>query len=146
MTSVIVVQREPNRVIVREPPPPQRVIVRSPGPQGPQGAEGWSAYDIAVANGFAGTEAEWLASLEGPQGPQGEQGEQGPPGVSASTYVHYQSIPEAEWVIDHNLGYYPNVAVEDSTGKPLLVAVERPSASRVIVQHASAVGGRAYLS
>jgi hypothetical protein len=29
------------------------------------GAEGPSAYDVAVANGFTGTEAEWLASLAG---------------------------------------------------------------------------------
>ena len=31
----------------------------------------YSAYAIAVANGFSGTEQEWLASLIGPQGPQG---------------------------------------------------------------------------
>ena len=31
----------------------------------------YSAYAIAVANGFSGTEQEWLASLVGPQGPQG---------------------------------------------------------------------------
>lgn len=30
---------------------------------------GASAYDVAVANGFIGTEAEWLTSLIGPQGP-----------------------------------------------------------------------------
>jgi hypothetical protein len=29
---------------------------------------GKSAYDIAVDNGFEGTEQEWLASLKGPQG------------------------------------------------------------------------------
>lgn len=28
------------------------------------GAQGLSAYDIAVANGFVGTEAEWLDSLK----------------------------------------------------------------------------------
>ncbi len=38
---------------------------------------GPSAYAVAVENGFVGTEAEWLASLIGPEGPQGEQGEQG---------------------------------------------------------------------
>ena len=38
---------------------------------------GKSAYDVAVDNGFAGTEPEWLASLKGEQGPQGEQGIQG---------------------------------------------------------------------
>lgn len=59
---------------------------------GPQGKPGKSAYQIAVDNGFEGTEDEWLASLdgkpgpEGPEGPagkdgaQGERGEQGPQG------------------------------------------------------------------
>jgi len=41
------------------------------------GAEGKSAYEIAVDNGFSGTEVEWLDSLQGPQGQQGPQGEQG---------------------------------------------------------------------
>ena len=53
---------------------------------------GLSAYDIAVANGFVGTEAAWLASLKGERGSkgepgqpgiQGEQGVQGEPGASA---------------------------------------------------------------
>lgn len=35
------------------------------GPAGPQGASGASAYEVAVANGFVGTEAEWLAGLGG---------------------------------------------------------------------------------
>ena len=74
------------------------------GPQGPQGPKGdplkfedlteeqleslirdielsaglgKSAYEVAVDNGFKGTEKEWLDSLVGPQGPQGEKGEQG---------------------------------------------------------------------
>jgi hypothetical protein len=41
------------------------------GPQGPDGeagANGLSAYQIAVANGFVGTEAQWLASLAGSGG------------------------------------------------------------------------------
>ena len=47
---------------------------------------GLSAYDIAVKNGFSGTEQEWLESLigergeAGAQGPQGEKGEPGEPG------------------------------------------------------------------
>ena len=53
---------------------------------------GLSAYDIAVANGFVGSEAAWLASLKGERGSrgekgepgiQGEQGVQGEPGASA---------------------------------------------------------------
>ena len=53
------------------------------GGGGTQGADGKSAYQIAVENGFSGTETEWLASLKGPigeTGPQGIQGVQGPQG------------------------------------------------------------------
>lgn len=45
---------------------------------------GYSAYEIAVQNGFEGTEAEWLASLKGAKGDtgaQGPQGETGPEGA-----------------------------------------------------------------
>ena len=44
---------------------------------------GLSAYQIAVKNGFKGTEQEWLDSLvgpPGPAGPAGPKGEQGPQG------------------------------------------------------------------
>ena len=41
---------------------------------------GYSAYEIAVQEGFEGTKAEWLASLQGATGPQGEQGIQGQTG------------------------------------------------------------------
>ena len=33
-----------------------------------RGKEGKSAYEVAVKNGFSGTEAEWLASLKGEKG------------------------------------------------------------------------------
>ncbi|WP_444668461.1 hypothetical protein [Cereibacter changlensis] len=39
-----------------------------------EAAASTSAYNRAVANGFVGTEPEWLASLVGPQGIQGPQG------------------------------------------------------------------------
>lgn len=44
------------------------------------GGAGASAYDIAVENGFEGTEEEWLESLKGEPGPQGEPGEKGEQG------------------------------------------------------------------
>ncbi|MBN9520852.1 collagen-like protein [bacterium] len=54
------------------------------GEQGPAGEDGASAYDVAVSNGFSGTEEEWLASLVGPQGEPGSDGADstvpGPPG------------------------------------------------------------------
>ena len=39
--------------------------------QGPQGPDGFSAYQIAVFDGFVGTETQWLASLVGPGVPVG---------------------------------------------------------------------------
>jgi len=41
------------------------------------GDNGKSAYEIAVAHGYKGTESEWLDSLKGLQGPQGEPGPKG---------------------------------------------------------------------
>ena len=41
------------------------------------GADGKSAYEIAVDNGFEGTEQEWLDSLVGETGEQGETGDDG---------------------------------------------------------------------
>lgn len=43
------------------------------------GDNGKSAYEIAVAHGYKGTESEWLESLKGLQGPQGEPGPKGDP-------------------------------------------------------------------
>ncbi len=70
------------------------------GPQGPQGEtgatgaqgpEGKSAYQVAVDNGYSGTESQWLASLKGetgatgPQGPKGDTGETGATGPQGET-------------------------------------------------------------
>lgn len=46
---------------------------------------GYSAYEIAVQNGFIGTEAEWLASLKGETGATGAQGPEGPQGETGAT-------------------------------------------------------------
>ena len=50
------------------------------GNDGSQGPEGKSAYQVAVDNGFVGSESDWLTSLKGEKGKQGLQGE---PGKSA---------------------------------------------------------------
>lgn len=56
-----------------------------------KGGNGKSAFEIAVENGFVGTETEWLESLKGKDGIDGKdgavgpQGEQGPPGKDGVT-------------------------------------------------------------
>lgn len=44
------------------------------GGGGGSGTAGKSAYEIAVDNGFVGTETEWLESLKGKQGDKGDNG------------------------------------------------------------------------
>ena len=55
---------------------------------------GLSAYEVAVENGFSGTEVEWLESLVGPAGQNGQNG--------ASAYqvavVNGFSGTESEWL------------------------------------------------
>ena len=41
------------------------------GEDGADGQNGKSAYELAVDNGFTGTEAEWVASLQGKNGVDG---------------------------------------------------------------------------
>lgn len=48
---------------------------------------GYSAYEIAVQEGFVGTEAEWLASLQGEDGATGSQGPAGDDGITFTPSV-----------------------------------------------------------
>ena len=53
--------------------------------------EGKSAYEVAVKNGFEGTEEEWLASLQGPPGhpgPAGKDGKDGQDGERGESGVY----------------------------------------------------------
>lgn len=62
------------------------------------GADGESAYEIAVRNGFEGTEAEWLASLKGETGATGAAGAKGfSPTVAVATITggHRVTITDA---------------------------------------------------
>ena len=62
--------------------------------------QGKSAYEIAVENGFVGTEQEWLESLEGAPGPEGPEGPQGPQGEKGEGSVFFEDIGN-ETVIAH---------------------------------------------
>lgn len=50
------------------------------GTNGLDGEDGLSAYQVATANGFVGSESAWLASLVGPQGEPGADGVDGTSG------------------------------------------------------------------
>ena len=54
------------------------------GTNGTNGTNGQSAYQAAVSNGFVGTEAQWLTSLQGAQGIQGVAGATGAQGIAGT--------------------------------------------------------------
>lgn len=58
---------------------------------------GATAYDIAVRNGFSGTEAEWLASLKGADGADGEYAGRGESAYEIAVKNGFLGT-EAEWL------------------------------------------------
>lgn len=65
------------------------------GIQGEPGPSGASAYEIAVSNGFEGTETEWLASLKGEKGDPGSSSSSS--GSSGAAYIIETSNTDTSW-------------------------------------------------
>lgn len=62
------------------------------GEKGDAGADGKSAYEVAVANGYSGTQAQWLASLKGADGAPGKDGQTWQPYIADDGYWHIKMI------------------------------------------------------
>ena len=62
---------------------------------GCSGENGKSAYEIAVENGFEGTEAEWLESLKGEDGADGSNGHDGTDGTGITVNDLYEAYLES---------------------------------------------------
>lgn len=75
-------------------------IFETPNLIGKQGTCGQSAYDLAVQDGFEGTEEEWLVSLKGQTGEKGLKGEPGDRGQSAYDLAVQKGFAgtEEEWL------------------------------------------------
>ena len=70
------------------------------GADGQDGADGLSAYEIAVQNGFVGTEAEWLASLQGTDGQDGADGQGGVTQAGTNVTITGDGTPTTPYIID----------------------------------------------
>lgn len=101
--------------------------------QGPVGPQGLSAYEVAVKNGFEGTETEWLSSLA--------------TGGYVPSYTHYQMSPENEWLVQHNLGYYPGgISVTTSANQVVTAEVEYLDMNTIRIIMTGAMSGTAHIS
>ena len=76
----------------------------SNGMDGADGVDGKSAYDIALAHGFVGTEAEWLESLKGEPGKDGAPGAAGYTPVKGTDYWTAEDKAEIQSYIDSQIG------------------------------------------
>lgn len=86
------------------------------GAPGADGQDGASAYEVAVAQGFVGTEPEWLASLVGPAGADGADGTNGVDGVDGREVELQKSATHVQWRYVGDPGWTDIVALADITG------------------------------
>ena len=82
--------------------------------------------------------------LPGVPGQRGPRGPQGPPGDGALQYT--QSGAATIWQITHNLGFKPNVRVQDSAGTDIEGDVHYNSNNAIQINFSTAITGIAYLS
>lgn len=83
---------------------------------------------------------------QGIQGIQGIQGEKGDKGDIGGVYEHNQSAVSDVWVINHNLGYNPNVTIMDSGGSQVEAELWYNNLNSLEVRFSHGMSGKAYLS
>jgi hypothetical protein len=67
-------------------------------------------------------------------------------GGVAGSYTHNQSVVSATWVINHNLGFNPNVSVIDSAGSDVEGDVTYDDVDNLTIVFSAPFSGSAYLS
>lgn len=84
--------------------------------------------------------------VDGIQGPRGPKGDPGDPGDGTLSYFHTQGSVASVWVIDHNMGYKPNVTSFNSANDVVEGLVFHVSNSQLTLTFSSAFSGYAVLS
>ena len=101
-----------------------------PGAKGVDGKDGKSAYQIAVEQGFAGSEAAWLLSLKGEKG---EKGDPGSGGSGTDTTALQREIDALKAVVakmpkykEYQAGYIPRAAFVGALANNGLITANYP--------------------
>jgi len=118
------------------------------GPAGPQGTTG--AQGIQGANGGGVTEQQLADAIAGVSisstdaVPEGVTNLYFTPSRVSYEYTKYPA--STTWVIDHNLGFKPNVTVEDSDGIIYEGEISYTTSASLTLTFAYPISGTAYLS
>ena len=135
------------------------------GTQGVRGAQGTQGVQGTTGIGTQGTQG---ATGAGTQGVQGTEGLQGPAGIGGADVGNTDDVPEGaenkyftvervsfehtqgsasnSWVINHNLGFKPNVTVVDSAGNIVEGEITYTNSNSLTVSFQASFSGYAYLS
>ena len=135
------------------------------GAQGLQGTTGAGTQGATGTQGVQGVQGPSGTGAQGVQGPQGADGAQGIAGAGVTStddvpegvtnlyftpdrvaYQHIQGSSSSTWVITHNLGFYPNIVVQDSAYSVVEGEITYNSVNQVTLTFQAAFSGMAYLS
>ena len=90
----------------------------APGAAGESGADGKSAYQIAIDNGFVGSQSEWLASLKGATGASGAPGKDGASGSPGADGITPHIGDNGNWYIGSADTGKPSRGAKGDKGDP----------------------------
>ena len=88
----------------------------APGAAGESGADGKSAYQIAIDNGFVGSQSEWLASLKGATGASGAPGKDGASGSPGADGITPTIGTNGNWFLGATDTGKPSRGAKGDTG------------------------------
>ena len=125
--------------------------VGTPGPEGPPGPQG----PPGSGGGGTGTDEVWV----GPDDPiaahptielwvdsDDSSGGGGGGVIGTLSYVHAQPTVSDTWMVEHHLGWFPNVTVIDSAGSTVEGDVAHIDNATLTISFSGAFSGTAYLS
>jgi len=130
--------------------------VGTPGPEGPAGPAGPAGPPGSGGGGGTGTDEVWI----GPDDPivanptielwvdsDDNSGGSGGGGTGGPmSYIHTQPTVSATWMVEHHLGWFPNVTVIDSAGSTVEGDVAHIDNETMTISFSGAFTGTAYLS
>ena len=61
-------------------------------------------------------------------------------------YIHIQGVVSDTWNVNHELGYYPSVAVVDSSGSLVHGDIRYIDEDNIVITFSAGFSGKAYLS
>lgn len=67
-----------------------------------------------------------------------------PPGAGNSVFIHVQSTPASEWIINHNLGYRPDFTLYTVGGVQFFAGIDHPTLNQTRVTLGTALAGEAH--